>query len=120
MGRVVIGMDPHGRSATIEIIDKRERLLGQGRFGTGTDGYRQMLAAGQEFRIGCGRWTAALGSIGTSPSAWSLTARRLWRYDYAWELQDKDLSASGPDACSHRVLLSTSGSAVSPEAPPDP
>lgn len=46
MGRVVIGMDPHKRSATIEIINDRAQVLGGGRFGTDRDGYRQMLAAG--------------------------------------------------------------------------
>ncbi len=40
MGRVGIGMDPHKRSATIEVIDDRETVLAQGRFGTDTDGYR--------------------------------------------------------------------------------
>jgi hypothetical protein len=49
MGRVVIGMDPHKRSATIEIIDEREQVLAQGRYGTDTDGYQQMLAAGRQF-----------------------------------------------------------------------
>lgn len=49
MGRVVIGMDPHKRSATIEVIDEREQVLGQGRYGTDTDGYQQMLAAGRQF-----------------------------------------------------------------------
>ncbi|WP_426507442.1 hypothetical protein ACPPVO_54585 [Dactylosporangium sp. McL0621] len=33
MGRVIIGMDPHKRSAT-EIINDREKILAQGRFGT--------------------------------------------------------------------------------------
>jgi transposase len=47
VGRVVIGMDPHKRSATIEVIDERERVLDQGRFGTDRDGYRAMLAAGR-------------------------------------------------------------------------
>ena len=46
MSRVVIGMDPHKRSATIEIIDEHEQVLARGRFGTDTDGYRAMLAAG--------------------------------------------------------------------------
>src|SRR4051794_5605968 len=41
-------MDPHKRSATIEIINQRAQVLGQGRFGTDRDGYRQMLAAGRE------------------------------------------------------------------------
>lgn len=49
MGRVVIGMDPHKRSATIEAIDGRERVLAQGRYDTDTEGYRLMLAAGREF-----------------------------------------------------------------------
>ncbi|WP_327007596.1 IS110 family transposase [Dactylosporangium sp. NBC_01737] len=49
MSRVVIGMDPHKRSATIEVIDERERVLGQGRYGTDTDGYQRMLAAGRRF-----------------------------------------------------------------------
>jgi transposase len=49
MGRVVIGMDPHKRSATIEVIDARERVLAQGRYGTDTGGYAQLLAAGRRF-----------------------------------------------------------------------
>ncbi len=49
MSRVVIGLDPHKRSATIEAIDERENILTQGRFGTGTDGYQQMLAAGRAY-----------------------------------------------------------------------
>jgi len=40
-------MDPHKRSATIEIIDDRETVLAGGRFGTDRDGYRAMLAAGR-------------------------------------------------------------------------
>src|SRR5438552_3645667 len=40
-------MDPHKRSATIEIIDDQETVLGGGRFGTDRDGYRAMLAAGR-------------------------------------------------------------------------
>jgi transposase len=40
-------MDPHKRSATIEIINERAQVLGQGRFGTDRDGYRDMLATGR-------------------------------------------------------------------------
>jgi transposase len=46
---VVIGTDPHKRSTTVEIIDEREQVLAQGRFGTDTDGYQAMLAAGRQF-----------------------------------------------------------------------
>ena len=42
-------MDPHKRSATIEVVDKRERVLGQGRYLTDTAGYKQMLAAGRKW-----------------------------------------------------------------------
>ena len=49
MGHVVIGMDPHKRSATIEIIDDRQKVLFAGRFGTDRDGYKAMLAAGRKF-----------------------------------------------------------------------
>ncbi|WP_246595036.1 IS110 family transposase [Actinoplanes auranticolor] len=41
-------MDPHKRSATIEIINHREKPVGKGRFGTDRDGYRAMLAAGRQ------------------------------------------------------------------------
>ena len=35
MGSVILGMDPHKASATIEVIDGRERVLGGGRYATG-------------------------------------------------------------------------------------
>lgn len=46
---VVIGMDPHKRSATIEVLNRSEDVLGEGRFATDTTGYRAMLAAGRKF-----------------------------------------------------------------------
>jgi transposase len=48
MGRVVIGMDPHKQSATIEVLDEAEQPVTAGRFGTDSDGYR-LLAAGRQF-----------------------------------------------------------------------
>jgi transposase len=42
-------MDPHKRSATIEVLDERERVLDGGRFGTDRDGYREMLATGRRY-----------------------------------------------------------------------
>ena len=45
---VIIGMDPHKRSATIEVVDERAQVLAVGRFGTDKAGYAQMLAAGRE------------------------------------------------------------------------
>jgi transposase len=46
---VVIGADPHKHSVTIEVVDDRERVLHKGRYGTDTDGYRQMLAAARRY-----------------------------------------------------------------------
>jgi transposase len=48
MAQVIIGVDPHKRSATIEIINAREQSVGQGRFATDRDGYKAMLAAGRK------------------------------------------------------------------------
>jgi transposase len=49
MPDVIIGMDPHKHSATIEVIDTSERVLEHGRFATTTTGYRAMLAAGRKY-----------------------------------------------------------------------
>jgi hypothetical protein len=42
-GRMVIGMDPHKRSATIEVMTGEGVIVGADRFGTDRDGYRAML-----------------------------------------------------------------------------
>lgn len=44
MRQIIIGMDPHKRSASIEVIDEREIVLTQGRFATDTDGYQAARA----------------------------------------------------------------------------
>jgi transposase len=41
--RVVIGMDPHKRSVTIEVMARDEAILGGGRFGTDAAGYKALL-----------------------------------------------------------------------------
>ncbi|MBU3068194.1 IS110 family transposase [Nocardia sp. NEAU-G5] len=46
---VIIGMDPHKRSATIEVIDGTEKVLLTGQYGTDTAGYAQMLTAAKRF-----------------------------------------------------------------------
>jgi len=42
--RVVIGMDPHKRSVTIEVMTSDEHVVGRGRFGTDIEGFTAMLA----------------------------------------------------------------------------
>ncbi len=44
---VIIGMDPHKSSATIEVIDGRGVVIGRGRFGADRVGYSAMLAEGR-------------------------------------------------------------------------
>ncbi|MFE3262513.1 transposase [Nocardia sp. NPDC059229] len=46
---VIIGMDPHKRSATIEIIDSNAKILATGRYGTDTGGYDEMFTAARRF-----------------------------------------------------------------------
>jgi len=40
---VVIGVDPHKLSVTIEVVDGQEALLGQGRFGTDKPGFATLM-----------------------------------------------------------------------------
>lgn len=42
MEAVTIGVDPHKLSATIEVVDRHETMLGAGRFTTDRFGYRAM------------------------------------------------------------------------------
>jgi len=49
MDAVVIGMDPHKRSATIEVMDAGEAVAGGGRYATDVAGYRAMLAFARRF-----------------------------------------------------------------------
>jgi transposase len=42
MEKVIIGVDPHKLSATIEVVDEHEQVLGSGRFGTDQAGYAAM------------------------------------------------------------------------------
>ncbi len=42
MEQVIIGVDPHKLSATIEVVDEHEQLLGSGRFTTDRAGYAAM------------------------------------------------------------------------------
>jgi hypothetical protein len=47
--RVVIGMDPHKRSATIEVMTGDETIVGTGRFGTGREGYAEMTTYAKQW-----------------------------------------------------------------------
>jgi hypothetical protein len=73
MGQVIIGMDPHKRSATIEVINDCEKILAQGRFGSDHDGYQTMLKLGRQYkdrrdRLGPRRRPAPMSGQGQAPS----------------------------------------------------
>ena len=55
MEQVIIGVDPHKLSATIEVVDHHERKLGEGRFATDQAGYSAMRRMSRPGRRGCGR-----------------------------------------------------------------
>ncbi len=42
MAKVFIGVDPHQLSATIEVVEEREKVLASGRFSTDKAGYAAM------------------------------------------------------------------------------
>jgi transposase len=48
--QVVIGMDPHKRSVTIEVMTADETVLGGDRFGTDRDGYKAMLRHARQWQ----------------------------------------------------------------------
>jgi transposase len=48
-GPVVIGMEPHKRSVTIEVMTGDESVLGGGRFATDVDGFAAMLADARQW-----------------------------------------------------------------------
>src|SRR5664280_3828974 len=41
--RVVIGMDPHKQSVTVEVMEADEQILGHGRFGTDVAGFAELV-----------------------------------------------------------------------------
>ena len=58
MEQVIIGVDPHKLSATIEVVDGHEHKLGQGRFITDKAGYAAL-------RTDVRAWPARMGGGGS-------------------------------------------------------
>jgi transposase len=61
MNRVVIGVDPHKLSVTIEVVDDREKILGSGRFTTDKAGFAALRKYVQQWSE---RQWAVEGSLG--------------------------------------------------------
>ncbi|MEJ7690652.1 MAG: hypothetical protein WKF76_13455 [Nocardioidaceae bacterium] len=61
MTKVIIGVDPHKLSATIEVVDSHEGVLGSGRFDTDQAGYTAMRTMRRPGLSGPGRSRAERG-----------------------------------------------------------
>jgi transposase len=70
MAKVFIGVDPHKLSATIEVVDERERVLAVGRFSTDRAGYAAM-------RKTVSRWPDRVWAVEGSNGAGRPLAQRL-------------------------------------------
>jgi transposase len=68
MEQVIIGVDPHKLSATIEVVDVHGRLLGSGRYTTDKAGYAAMRAYAKN-------WTARRWAIEANGAGRPLTQR---------------------------------------------
>src|SRR3954454_17103114 len=94
MKRVVIGVDPHKLSATIEVVDEHEQLLGSGRFATDRAGFAAM-------RIYVGSWPERVWAIEGSNGAGRPLAQRL--------LEDGEQVVDVPAKLAARVRLFDTG-----------
>ena len=72
MAKVIIGVDPHKLSATIEVVDRHEKLLGSGRFGTDQAGYAAMRTYVEDL---AGAGLGGRGQQRRRPSAGAAAAR---------------------------------------------
>jgi transposase len=91
---VIIGVDPHKLSATIEVVDQREQLLGSGRFTTDRAGYAAM-------RTYAKKWPDRVWAVEGSNGAGRPLAQRL--------LEDGEQVVDVPAKLAARVRLFDTG-----------
>ena len=70
MGRVIVGVDPHKNSVTIEAVDGQGRVVARGRFGTDAAGYRMMRGYVR------GQWPHHVWAVEGAHTAWGGRWRR--------------------------------------------
>lgn len=63
--RSSIGMDPHKRSVTIDVMTRDETILGGGRYATNEAGFAAMRRYVSQFPDGSGRSRGTAGSVTT-------------------------------------------------------
>jgi transposase len=94
MSQVIIGMDPHKRSATIEVMTADEGVAGGGRYGTDAAGLAAMLA-------GVRQWPDRIWAVEGS--------RGVGRHVAAWLAGAGEQVVDVPPKLSARVRVFTSG-----------
>ena len=94
MQQVIIGVDPHKLSATLEVVDPDERKLGQGRFVTDRAGYAAMLTYAKA-------WPARVWAVEGANGAGRPLAQRL--------LADGEVVVDVPAKLAARVRLFDTG-----------
>src|ERR1700712_2218787 len=94
MEQIIIGVDPHKLSATIEVVDGREQLLGSGRFTSDRAGYAAM-------RKYVGAWPDRVWAVEGSNGAGRPLAQRL--------LEDGEQVIDVPAKLAARVRLFDTG-----------
>lgn len=92
--QVIIGVDPHKLSATIEVVDQRERMLGSGRFATDRAGYAAMRSYAR-------KWPDRVWAVEGSNGAGRPLAQRL--------LEDGEYVVDVPAKLAARVRLFDTG-----------
>ncbi|HET7386742.1 MAG TPA: transposase, partial [Nocardioidaceae bacterium] len=91
---VIIGVDPHKLSATIEVVDQHEQLLGSGRFTTDRAGYTAMRSYAKT-------WPERVWAVEGSNGAGRPLAQRL--------LEDGEQVVDVPAKLAARVRLFDTG-----------
>lgn len=74
---VIMGMDPHERSATLEVLNEVGDVLTTGSSALTKSDMPKCWQPGGDSVTGCGRWKAVVASVGISLTGWSMTVR--WR-----------------------------------------
>jgi hypothetical protein len=74
MKQIIIGVDPHKLSASIEVVDHREQVLASGRFATDKAGYAAM-------RKHVCAWPDRVWAVEGSNGAGRSLAHRPWPQD---------------------------------------
>lgn len=83
MAGVIIGVDLHKLSATIEVVDHHGHLLGSGRYTTDKAGYAAMRTSRKPGHSGLGPSRAQTGQAAHWPSGWWRPASTCWTFRQA-------------------------------------